>query len=132
MNRVNHLFEAGMTLNLKPDNTRSGIQKIAFSVIAITQNNGFVELLTLKQDLVVIRSFPLESIKFTFGNNSPRVFSCFQWLTMTNVSALTTYDQYKSHLSIDAVSGTSSMVATLSNSSNSIKGMAITVLLMST
>ena len=81
---------SSMIVNINPVATDSGINYLAFSVIVITENNNFVELLWDQHLNANSWSYNVTSQKFTFGNGTdPQVLGFFQWVTAFNVSAFT-------------------------------------------
>ena len=98
-------------INLTPLGPSSAIIYMAFSVIVITQNNSFLELLTVVKSNLIDYSeftnyFEVSSSKFTFDSSSFQVDAFIQWITTVN-NDCGNQKWYWTMLRVEVVNGTS-------------------------
>ena len=75
---------SGGKVSLRKNLAESGLTLIAFTVVIVTEDNPYVEMLILDEPCVNKDKFTLTSRKFSFGNNDPAIVSFFQWIEFKN------------------------------------------------
>ena len=81
---ITQISTAGATININPRGNNAYLSYMYFSIIVITENNEFVDFISINETMPIKDSTPYifrgKSSKFDFGGvNSPFSFAFFEW-----------------------------------------------------
>ena len=107
-------------------NPDSAVTYLAFTAIAVTQNNNYFELLTLRKNAVTSWSYRITS-KFTF-TNSPNLVWFFQWVTAADQSSFS-YDNYWASIIVNHILSTSTVSINFSRDPTYLRAVRMNIVI---
>ena len=98
------------TVNLNPVGSNAGIVYLSYSVVVVTQNNSYVDLVTTVTNNLIdyseFRNYFTVTSKFVFGQGTHQVNNFIQWIT-TPGGTCGNAQWYWIMLNVETITGTS-------------------------